>query len=496
MSTLSELLAAHTDLPGHAVDHLQRLVSEWQLLADISFADVLLWVPTAAPARILCVAQCRPTTAPTVIPMDKVGAVVDDDEHPEVAQCFDSGAVERSAARPGVEAGEYVPVADAVPVRVRGRVVGVLTRESAPVSRRPPSLLEAAYRESAAQFGDMIAEGTFPTAAEPGDVNSSPRVGDGFIRLDTAGIVTYASSNAVSAYHRMGLTTDLAGHDLAASTRGLVTDPFDGDEIAAHIGAAVRDAGGRRMEIDARGATVLLRTLALRRADRPLGAVVLVRDVTEVKRRDRALLSKDATIREIHHRVKNNLQTVAALLRLQARRTENGEARTALQESERRVTSIALVHDVLSNSVDEVVDLDEVVDRLLPVMADVGSVSADVAVRRDGALGRFPAERATPLVMVLTELIQNSLEHGFESGASGRVDILAERSAHTLTVTVRDSGRGVPPGFDPRTSGRLGLQIVTTLVDVELGGSIAVAGGPEGGTDATVRVPVGLTRRG
>ncbi|MBD5059843.1 ATPase, partial [Xanthomonas citri pv. citri] len=82
--------------------------------------------------------------------------------------CFDSGAVERSAARPGVEAGEYVPVADAVPVRVRGRVVGVLTRESAPVSRRPPSLLEAAYRESAAQFGDMIAEGTFPTAAEPG----------------------------------------------------------------------------------------------------------------------------------------------------------------------------------------------------------------------------------------------------------------------------------------------------------------------------------------
>ncbi len=97
------------------------------------------------------------------------------------------------------------------------------------------------------------------------------------------------------------------------------------------------------MEIEARGATVLLRALVLKPRGQVVGAAVVIRDVTEVKRRDRALLSKDATIREIHHRVKNNLQTVAALLRLQARRTENEEARQALSESVRRVTSIALV---------------------------------------------------------------------------------------------------------------------------------------------------------
>ena len=101
---------------------------------------------------------------------------------------------------------------------------------------------------------------------------------------------------------------------------------------------------------------------------------MLIRDVTEVKRRDRALLSKDATIREIHHRVKNNLQTVAALLRLQARRTNNAEGREALIESVRRVSSIALVHDALSMSVDEEVNLDEV-DRPDP---------ADHERRRDG----------------------------------------------------------------------------------------------------------------
>src|SRR2546430_8568537 len=96
-----------------------------------------------------------------------------------------------------------------------------------------------------------------------------------------------------------------------------------------------------------------MRALPLVPSGVPIGALVLVRDVTEVRRRDRALLTKDATIREIHHRVKNNLQTVAALLRLQSRRTDSPEAKQALAESVRRVTSIALVHETMSMSVDE-----------------------------------------------------------------------------------------------------------------------------------------------
>ncbi len=130
------------------------------------------------------------------------------------------------------------------------------------------------------------------------------------------------------------------------------------------------------MEADARSATVLIRAVALRPRGVSSGAVVLIRDVTEVKRRDLALISKDATIREIHHRVKNNLQSVSALLRLQARRTTNDEARTALTEAVRRVASIALVHELLSGSVDEEVDLDEAVDRLVPTLVDVARGSS------------------------------------------------------------------------------------------------------------------------
>src|SRR6478736_8007590 len=104
MSTLSDLLAEHTDLPGEAVDHLQRVVGEWQLLADLSFADVLLWVAADrddpdAPGvgAVVCVAQCRPTTAPTAFAEDAVGSVVSDDEHPHVRQAFEEWRIVRAA---------------------------------------------------------------------------------------------------------------------------------------------------------------------------------------------------------------------------------------------------------------------------------------------------------------------------------------------------------------------------------------------------------------
>ena len=173
------------------------------------------------------------------------------------------------------------------------------------------------------------------------------------------GVVVFASPNALSAYHRMGLTAELEGQNLVAVTRPLISDPFEAQELADHVRDSLVGGSSMRMEVDAGGAAVLLRTLPLVVHGEAVGAAMLIRDVTEVKRRDRALLSKDATIREIHHRVKNNLQTVASLLRLQARRTNNAEGREALIESVRRVSSIALVHDALSMSVDEEVNLDE-----------------------------------------------------------------------------------------------------------------------------------------
>lgn len=486
MSTLGELLAEHTVLPGEAVDHLHAVVAEWQLLADLSFADYLMWVRRDDGA-LVCVAQCRPNTSPTVLQSDAVGTVATAEQWPQVTAAFESGAIGEDEAATDVAA---------VPVRHGDAVVAVLTHQTAAAARRKSSPLEVAYLDCADDLQHMLAEGTFPNVDDLTVSRSSPRVGDGFIRLDVKGNVVFASPNAVSAYHRMGLSSELEGHHLVIVTRPLISDPFEAHELAEHIGDSLTGRSSMRLEVDASGAAVLLRTLPLVVHGESVGAAVLIRDVTEIKRRDRALLSKDATIREIHHRVKNNLQTVAALLRLQARRTSNPEGREALIESVRRVSSIALVHDALSMSVDEEVNLDEVVDRILPIMNDLAGVDSRVLVDRVGTLGVLDSDRATALIMVVTELVQNAIEHAYDSsGTHGNVTIRAKRSARWLDIVVHDDGRGLPAGFSLEHADRLGLQIVRTLVSTELDGSLAMHDAPGGGTDVVLRVPIGRRTR-
>lgn len=496
MSTLGDLLAEHTMLPGTAVDHLHAVVGEWQLLADLSFADYLMWV-RRDDAGLVCVAQVRPNTAPTVLLADAVGTKNEADEMPVVTEAFLSGhigresdAAERHATgvtTPPSADGSWLNV-EAVPVRQGNHVVAVLTHQTALADQRKASPLERAYLDCARNLLHMLSEGTFPNVGDVAMSRSSPRVGDGFIRLDGEGVVAFASPNAISAYHRMGLAAELEGHNLVSVTRPLISDPFEAQELTTHVRDSLDGGSSMRMEVDAGGAAVLLRTLPLVVHGAAAGAAVLIRDVTEVKRRDRALLSKDATIREIHHRVKNNLQTVAALLRLQARRSHSAEAESALYDAMSRVQSIAAVHEILSQSFDEAAEFDQVADKILQTVGDVASTRGGLRAKRQGSFGLVPAKVATSLSLIMTELCQNALEHGLADRA-GEVYVRPTRNAQGgLVLDVVDQGAGLPEGFVMGATNSLGTSIVTTLV-ADLGGEFTLFNNP-GAPGATSRVIV------
>ena len=165
------------------------------------------------------------------------------------------------------------------------------------------------------------------------------------MRLDYDGIITYASPNAVSAIHRLGWPGEVMGGSMSEIVTSVLRDSSPVDE---GLPLVLTGRQPWRTEVGSRAAIVTMRAIPLTEAGQRFGALLLLRDVSELRRREQELLTKDATIREIHHRVKNNLQSVAALLRLQARRTDDEQARAALQEAERRVGTIALVHDTLS----------------------------------------------------------------------------------------------------------------------------------------------------
>ncbi|MBO0808715.1 MAG: sensor histidine kinase, partial [Actinobacteria bacterium] len=315
-------------------------------------------------------------------------------------------------------------------------------------------------------------------------------VGDGLLRLGRSGQVSYASPNALSAYRRLGLAADLVGAELGRLTARLCApgQPADDSLMVTASGRAPRET-----EVEGHGAVVQLRSIPLIVNGMPNGALVLVRDVTELRRRERELLTKDATIREIHHRVKNNLQTVAALLRLQARRLAGPEARAALEEAVRRVGSIAIVHETLSHTPEEIVDFDDIAARVVAMAGEVSAPEARVTPTISGRFGFLPAAVATPLALVLTELLQNALQHGLSQDPGNKPSALAvtvHRDAAGLAVTVEDNGAGLPPDFDLDAATSLGLQIVRTLVVSELGGRLAISPRAAGGTAVSVDLPL------
>jgi two-component system, sensor histidine kinase PdtaS len=492
-------LARRAGIRGANLDWLHALISDWQLLADLSFADLVLWAPVPAGndaadgwpdgASWIALAQMRPTTGPTSLPDDIVGSVRPGAEQQYLAAAY----LDQRVCREGdPDWTRGVPVRhETIPVMRAGGVIAVIERSTNLSFARTPSRLELAYLKAADDLTQMVAAGMFPMlGAEPALVRS-PRVGDGMIRLNRTGRVTYASPNGLSAYRRLGLAADLVGKQLAPLTARLNAsrEPRDDSLMLAASGRAPAET-----EVEANGAVVQLRAIPLVVDGDRSGALVLLRDVTELRHRERELLTKDATIREIHHRVKNNLQTVAALLRLQARRLRVPEARDALEEAVRRVGSIAMVHETLSRMPDETVDFDDIAGRVAMMAGELSAPEVRVTPILRGQFGQLPALIASPLALVLTELLQNALQHGLaEPGhaATGSLHVLAVREPNSLTVTVADNGVGLPADFDLDSTKSLGLQIVRTLVLSELGGTLEIAAQPGGGTQVIVVLPLG-----
>ncbi|NUW35119.1 histidine kinase N-terminal domain-containing protein [Nonomuraea sp. SMC257] len=509
MPTLSDLVVRHTSLDAADLEWLHSLVSDWQLLADLSFADLILWAPLLPPtseagggeARAenghgerygggwIAIAQMRPTTGPTVYHDDVVGTVVARGER----HLIDTAWNERRICREGdPDWSTGVPVREeTIPVRRvlpdgQGRFLAVIQRSTNLSSARTPSRLELTYLQSASDLAQMVAEGRFPFSGDEPILVRSPRVGDGLLRLDRGGRVTYASPNALSAYRRLGLHADLVGAELGRVTATLCysDEPINEDLMIVASGRAAKET-----EVESGGTIVQLRAIPLIVGGGRIGALVLIRDVTELRRRERELMTKDATIREIHHRVKNNLQTVAALLRLQARRLQVPEGREALEEAVRRVGSIAIVHETLSHAPEEFVDFDDIADRVIAMAGEVSAAESAVTPRRVGAFGVLPSLIATPLAMALTELLQNALQHG----KPRRLQVVVERVGpgdDRLNVTVWDDGQGVPEGFDLDSSTSLGLQIVRTLVEGELSGKLSIGPREGGGTEVMLSIPL------
>lgn len=475
MSTLAERIREVSNLSEREAEHLRSLCSAWQLLADLSFSDLLLYVPTRhADVYEIC-AQLRPFTSQTLYPNDMVRTRLSQPEQPAVERAYREGRI-WSQEEPVLVDG--IPIRmDAVPVRYEGKVIAVLTKEGSPATSRRPGRLEQVYLNAADHVSKMICDGVFPFSQPVR--GEWPRVGDGLYVLDPEGRINWASPNALSSLRRLGIKQNVLGRPL--DELGLGETPVK-DAIA---GLQLRDG-----ELARANNHVMLRVVPLVDGDGVVGLLALAKDVSELREKERVISVKDATIREIHHRVKNNLQTIASLLRLQGRRLQSEEAKGALQESVLRIGSIALVHETLSEDTSDVADFGVVARKVAQMVSDVLVLpERRVEVKVAGGTGPIGADISTPLAVTLAELLQNAIEHAFADGRSGTVGVDVSADDYQVVLVVWDDGIGMSQ--EPLEGARLGLQILHSLVE-ELGGRIELSS--NGGTRVEVKVPIDLDR--
>ena len=494
MATLAELADQRTSLSEAVVDHLLRLTASWSLLSDLSFSDLLLMAKVddgadSGEENFVVLGQMRPNNRSTLLNDDLVGTTQRPESWPLVRLTFESGT--RVVGEVKVDAVDEVIPVWCVPVRFDGLVVAVMVRLQGPL-RGPASLYEQAYLSIFERLCSMVADSTFPYREDDVAGPGMPRVGDGIILIDGVGQVEFATPNATNALHRLGIYASAEGHTMR--------------ELGLRVRVVERSlefAIPAMEEVD-RGHDVAILFHCVPMVEHAIvtGVVVLVRDVSDLRQLNRLVLNKEAAVREVHHRVKNNLQTISSLLRLQARRSDEAETRIALQEAERRVRSIAVVHEVLSREPGEEVAFDEIVRSLVLLVEDTVLALHPVEIVVNGELGTLATDLATPLAVALAELLTNAVEHAFtdfgdfDEDHVGVVTLNLYQHDDCAVAEIRDNGRGLGEEFSLEVPTSLGLSIVRDLIRAQLHGTIEMSTVPDSeGGGTFVRVVVPLTER-
>lgn len=507
MSTLRELSKKYAKLSEAQLDWLYLLTPDWPLLADLALGDVVLWLP-AVDGGYIAVAHSRPAGSITLFYRDILGSFMRDDWREIADEAMATRQPASSRAPIWYEENAMRLTAFSVSMREEGgagtaetarntdtgviNTIGtpsepfaVVTVHTSQADTQDGTRIGQAFREVAHDLCSMIQQGLFPSPGTTrGRERGAPRASDGVARVNNDGVITFASPNTQSAFTLLGYRDELEGETFAEVIAELVKGQFDTNELLPLI---AQGRVAKRADVEVNGRVITLRSIPVLRDEERIGGIVLTRDVTMLRQQEQELITKDATIREIHHRVKNNLQTVASLLRVQARRARSEETKEVLGQAMRRVAAIAVVHDTLSTGLSQIVDFDVVFDRVLGLAAEVASLhGTTVHPCKTGHFGELPSTYATPLALALTEIVTNAVEHGL-AGREGEVRITAERSDRLLAVEVVDTGTGLPGGT---VGDGLGTQIVRTLIEGELGGSIVWCPDTGGGTRVSIEVPL------
>jgi two-component sensor histidine kinase len=481
-------LTSVTDRDAALLTRISKIIP---LLADLSRADIFLGVPRA-PHQIEIIAQAQPHTVAPVHRAPRVGQCLTRGDASALfraieARQFARGLREYPPADVGIGEGGPAPVVqEASPIENEdGRVIGGMLIETNLLESERFKRRSEVFQRTLKLFQQGALRG------EPAGIETLTPFGehDGIIVADIDGTIRYMSGIATNLYRNIGYGEPLVGKPLSYLE-------LQDDELVRHALATRQCA---QIESHERGRTWVKKVVPIVRTERAslfsqarassLLAFLLIHDDTEAREREQELLVQATMIKELHHRVKNDLQTVASLLRMQSRRLQTTEAKGALAEAVNRILSIAVIHEFLSVQDTRAINIRDVAQRIIAQMQS-GILDPERRIRLtlDGPNIYLPARQATSCALVINELLQNALEHGYDARATGgTIALTFEDRGDAVGLLVHDDGRALPVDFSLDRVDSLGLRIVQMLVTQDLKGQFDLQS--DHGVSAIVRFP-------
>jgi two-component sensor histidine kinase len=476
------------------IEYLDKVEGNLAILSDLSRADALLYC-LLTPERAVVVAQASPHSILPIYDESLITREVTAREEPGVLRALKEGRrsmeeVRRAGNGAPSRSGAAPIVQETFPVWSRdGRVLAALVIETNLIEHVRQRRRSKVFQRALKQFRRTVLAGGLPGA----DQLSPFAEHDGVMFIDEQRRIQYVSGVATNLYRKLGYVGNLSkrhiedlelddsslAFEAIAEGRCIEREIEVGDLVWVKKAIPIYSYGSRFRKI-----------LPMVDTDPKLEGVLLtIRDETEARRQDDELRVKVAMIQEIHHRVKNNMQTIASLLRLQSRRAETEETRRALQEGINRILSVAVIHEFLAHQEARVINIRDVSQRIINQIRE-GVLDHEKGIRLDlhGPNIYLPTQPATVCALVINELLQNALEHGYERQEGGTVTVHLKDDGEQVTISVDDDGVGLPQEFDLARTNSLGLQIVKTLAEGDLKGNFELIG-RDRGVSAVVAFP-------
>lgn len=453
----NELCAIHTDLKPDDIEKLEKMAEILPIIADLVKADVFIDCLTRDPNVAIVVAEAKPSMYPSMYKYSVVGELALRENEPAALRTLETGMVTRDLK--AITQENATVKQNVVPIKNEaGKTIAVLIMEQDITE----DLNHNRHMEILAETAQQLTETLLSFKDADSENSITYHLNDAIVIFDEKGITTYANPVANELYKKLGYKDDIIGMHF----NNLVLDGSTFDSVVLERSCKIFDINVGKLALQVKYAVT-------NNKDKIKGLTMLIKDITEVKEKEKELILKSFAIREIHHRVKNNLQTIASILRLQSRRIDNEQAKKFFSESINRILSIAVTHEILAqNGVDDV-DIKTIIEKLKEYMVSYGMVpNKDISLEVTGDIIMIDSDKATSIALVVNELLQNSLQYAFIGRGRGRIKVNIQKGIMYSNVSIVDDG----VGFSVKSirPGSLGLNIVKNIVKDKLNGNLNI----------------------